>query len=125
MKISEKGHLLRIFIGEQDSYENMPLYEWIVRRARKNGLAGATVLRGVEGFGAKSRLHTAKILQLSMDLPVIVEIVDSKKKIEEFMKVIEHAISDGLATLEDVEIFFYRAGNGNQRLEGSDEKSQL
>jgi PII-like signaling protein len=108
--LPEEGHLLRIFIGESDHRDGVPLYEWIVRQARQSGLAGATVLRGLEGFGAKSRLHTAKILRLSMDLPIVVEIVDTREKIEAFLPVIDEAITEGLATLEKVQIRFYRSG---------------
>ena len=110
MTLPKQGHLLRIFIGERDKVGRVPLYEWIVRKAREHGLAGATVLRGLEGFGAKSHLHTAKILRLSSDLPIIIEIVDTKEKIEEFLPEIDDAITDGLATLEKVEIRFYRSG---------------
>ena len=110
MVLPEEGHLLRIFIGENDKHEGMSLYEWIVRKARELGLAGATVIRGLEGFGAKSRLHTAKILRLSTDLPIVVEIVDTRDKIEAFLPTIDGAIGEGLATLEGVEIRFYRSG---------------
>jgi PII-like signaling protein len=110
MTLSEKGTLLRIFIGENDKYEGLPLYEWIVRKARETGLAGATVLRGLEGYGAHSRLHTAKILRLSSDLPIVVEIVDSEEKIESFLSLIDSAIGEGLATVERVEVRFYRSG---------------
>ena len=110
MVLPEQGHLLRIFIGESDKHEGTPLYEWIVRQAKEHGLAGATVLRGVEGFGAHSRLHTAKILRLSEDLPIVVEIVDTREKIEAFLPIIDAAIPKGLATLEKVEIRFYRSG---------------
>lgn len=109
--LPEEGHLLRIFIGESDSYEGVPLYEWIVRKAREHGLAGATVLRGLEGFGANSRLHTSKILRLSSDLPVVVEIADTREKIEEFLPFVDNAVTEGLATLEKVTIRFYRASN--------------
>lgn len=111
MILPKEGHLLRIFIGESDHHEGMPLYEWIVRRAHEHGLAGATVLRGIEGFGAHSRLHTAKILRLSTDLPIVVEIVDTKEKIEAFLPTIDGAVAEGMATLEKVEIRFYRAGS--------------
>ena len=110
MILPKEGHLLRLFIGENDRYDNLPLYEWIVRKAREHGLAGATVLRGLEGFGAQSRLHTAKILRLSSDLPIVVEIVDTKDKIESFIPTIDEAVKEGLATLEKVEIRFYRSG---------------
>ena len=106
--LPKDGHLLRIFIGEDDRHpEGGPLFEWIVREARRHGLAGATVLRGLAGFGARSRLHTARILALSSDLPIVIEIVDTKDKIESFLPVIDAAIPDGLATLEKVEIHFY------------------
>lgn len=110
MMLPEEGHLLRIFVGESDRHGGLPLYEWIVRQARERGLAGATVLRGVEGFGAHSRLHTAKILRLSEDLPIVIEIVDSKEKIEAFLPVIDGSILEGLATLEKVQIRLYRSG---------------
>lgn len=110
MTLPSDGKLLRIFIGEDDKHAGLPLFEWIVRKAREEGLAGATVLRGLEGFGARSRLHTAKILRLSSDLPVIVEIVDAEEKIETFLPLIDDAIGEGLATVEKVEVRFYRSG---------------
>jgi len=110
MVLPEQGHLLRIFIGESDRHEGVPLYEWIVHRARAEGLAGATVLRGMEGFGAHSRIHTSKLLRLSSDLPVVVEIVDTREKIESFLPLIDEGITEGLATLEKVEIRLYRSG---------------
>lgn len=109
MVLPRDGTLLRIFIGEGDRHEALPLYEWIVRKAREQGLAGATVLRGLEGFGAHSRLHTAKILRLSTDLPIVVEIVDTEEKIHAFLPSIDAAIEEGLATLEKVEVRFYRS----------------
>jgi PII-like signaling protein len=109
MMLPREGHLLRIFIGENDRHHNRPLYEWIVRTAREHGLAGATVIRGIEGFGAKSLLHTTKILRLSTDLPVVVEIVDTKEKIEAFLPVLDEAVREGLATVEPVDIRFYRS----------------
>jgi hypothetical protein len=108
--LQEEGLLLRIFIGENDKYQRQPLYEWIVRRARESGLAGATVFRGLEGFGAHSRVHTAKVLRLSSDLPIVIEIVDTFEKIEQFMPIIDGAIQEGLATLENATIRFYRDG---------------
>ena len=110
MVLPREGHLLRIFIGESDRHEGMPLYEWIVRKAREQGLAGATVLRGLEGFGAHSRLHTAKVLRLSSDLPIVVEIVDTIQKIEAFLPLIDGAVKEGMATLEKADIRFYRSG---------------
>jgi len=109
MTLPKDGKLLRIFIGEDDKHQGVALYEWIVRRAREQGLAGATVLRGLEGFGAHSRLHTAKILRLSTDLPIVIEIVDTEDKIEAFLPTIDDAIGEGLATLEKVEVRFYRS----------------
>ena len=108
--LPEEGQLLRILIGENDRYDKQPLYEWIVRKARESGLAGATVLRGIEGFGAHSRVHTAKILRLSSDLPIVIEIVDTQEKIAQFLPLIDDAITEGLATLEKVKIRFYRGG---------------
>ena len=108
MKISEEGQLLRIFIGESDRWEGKPLYEALVLKAREMGLAGATMLRGLMGYGAASRIHTAKILRLSEDLPVIVEIVDSPEKIASFLSVVDEMIQEGLVTLERVQIILYR-----------------
>ena len=109
MTLPKDGKLLRIFVGEDDKHQGVALYEWIVRRAREQGLAGATVLRGLEGFGAHSRLHTAKILRLSTGLPIVIEIVDTEDKIEAFLPSIDDAIAEGLATLEKVEVRFYRS----------------
>ncbi len=119
MAIPEDGYLLRIFLGESDKHEGKPLYEWIVLKAREAGLAGATVLRGIEGFGAHSRLHTAKILRLSEDLPIVVEVVDGLEAIERFLPVIDGAIAEGLATLERVKVRFYRAGAPTRSSGGS------
>lgn len=110
MKIPESAKLLRIFIGESDRWQHAPLYEAIVLKAREVGLAGATVLRGPMGFGAKSHLHTAKILRLSMDLPMVIEIVDAEEKIEKFLPLLDEMVADGLVTIEDVRVFKYRAG---------------
>ncbi|RMF71551.1 MAG: DUF190 domain-containing protein [Planctomycetota bacterium] len=111
MKIPEEGCLLRIFIGESDKHHGAPLYEAIVRRARELHLAGATVLRGPMGFGAHSRMHTAKILRLSEDLPIVIEIVDSQEKIDELMPFIDEAVQEGLVTMEKVRVIKYRAGD--------------
>ncbi len=108
MTLPEEGGLLRIFIGESDQYEGRPLYEWIVLKAREDGLAGATAFRGMLGFGRNSRIHTTKILRLSDDLPVIIEIVDTPAKLEAFLSSIDPAICEGLATLEKAQIRFYR-----------------
>ena len=108
MVLPEKGHLLRIFIGESDKRDGVPLYEWIVKKAREQGLAGATVTRGILGFGAHSRIHTTKILRLSEDMPMVIEIVDTLKKIDKFMPIIDYAIIEGLVTIEEISIRFYR-----------------
>ncbi|MEJ2052919.1 MAG: DUF190 domain-containing protein [Calditrichaceae bacterium] len=110
MVLPEQGHLLRIFIGESDKHDGKPLYEWIVQKARENGIAGTTVVRGIEGFGAHSRIHTSKILRLSEDLPIIIEIVDTLDKIDNFIPLIDDAIEEGMATIEKVQIHFYRSG---------------
>ena len=102
--------LLRIFIGESDRHEHRPLYEAIVLKAREAQLAGATVLRGPMGFGAASRIHTAKILRLSMDLPMVIEMVDSEEKIRAFLPTLEGMIGGGLVTLEKVQVLQYRDG---------------
>jgi uncharacterized protein len=109
MTIPEDGSLLRVFIGESDRYGHHPLYEAIVLKARERGLAGATVLRGVMGFGKHSILHTAKILRLSEDLPMVIEIVDDPKKIEDFLPLLDEMIKDGLVTLEPVRVLHYKA----------------
>lgn len=110
MMLSETGYLLRIFIGESDRHDGKLLYEWIVLKAREAGLAGATVLRGTMGFGAHSRLHTFKFEALSQNLPVIVEIVDTREKLERFLAAIDKEIEEGMATLEEIQIHFYRSG---------------
>ena len=102
------GLLIRIFIGESDRHEGQPLYQWVVRKARREGLAGATVLRGVEGFGASSRLHTSKILRLSEDLPMVVEIVDREDRARAFLEVLDEVVGQGLVTVEKVDVRFYR-----------------
>lgn len=109
MTIPEDGYLLRIFVGESDRHGHRPLYESIVLQAREAGLAGATVLRGVMGFGKHSILHTAKILRLSEDMPMVIEIVDSLEKIEEFLPRLDELIKDGLVTIEKVRVIHYRA----------------
>ena len=109
MMLPAEGYLLRIFMGETDKKDGLPLYEWLVRKARQQHLAGATVLRGIEGFGAKSQIHTAKILQLSTDLPIIIEIIDTLEKIEAFMPIVDEVVHDGMATLEQIQIRFYRS----------------
>ena len=109
MKVPERGVLLRIFIGESDKEpgRDRPLYEAIVRRAREAHLAGATVLRGPMGFGRHSRVHTAKLLELSTDLPIVIEIVDSEEKVDAFLPTVDELVTEGLVTLEAVRIVRY------------------
>jgi hypothetical protein len=110
MHLPHDAMLLRIFIGESDRWEHKPLYEAIVLKAREMQMAGATVLRGPMGFGKTSHLHTAKILRLSMDLPLIIEIVDSEEKINTFLPVLDKMMGGGLVTLEKVKVLHYRHG---------------
>jgi hypothetical protein len=105
--VSENATLLRVLVAEQDRLEHQPLYEAIVLRAREHGLAGATVFRGMLGFGASNRLHTAKILRLTDDLPVVIEIVDTEEKIESFLPVLEQMLDSGLAMIENVRVVKY------------------
>lgn len=110
MSLPTDGKLLRIFVGERDRWHGKPLYEAIVLEARRRGLAGATVIKGFMGFGAHSRIHTAKLLELSQDLPIVIEIVDAPEKIEAFMPDLEQMVGDGLITLERAEVLLYRPG---------------
>ncbi len=113
MKLAGEGLLLRIFIGEKDRKEGMPLYEYLVKKARELNLAGATVLRGIMGFGAHSRLHSAKLLRLSEDLPIVIELVDTEEKIQRFLPVLDEVVQEGMVTLERVRVIQYRApGSG-------------
>ena len=107
-QIPQDAMLLRIFIGESDRWHHQPLYEAIVMKAREMHMAGATVLRGPMGFGPSSRVHTAKILRLSMDLPFVIEIVDSEEKVNAFLPTLEEMIDGGLVTLERVKVIYYR-----------------
>jgi PII-like signaling protein len=108
MKLPENSVLLRIFIGESDKYKNRPLYEQIVRKARELNLAGATVLRGILGFGADSRMHSAKLLDLSIDLPIVIEIVDIEENINKLLPFIDETVIEGMVTLEDIKVIKYR-----------------
>ncbi len=108
MKLPQEGTLLRIFIGEDDRYQGKPLYEAIVMRARELQFAGATVIRGIMGFGAESRIHTAKVLRLSEDLPIIIEIIDTRDKIDEIIPFLDETVKEGLITLEKVQVIKYR-----------------
>ena len=104
MKLPEESDLLRVFVGESDKFEGRPLYQAIVEEAKASGLSGATVLRGLMGFGATSRLHTIKVLRISEDLPMVVEIVDSPEKIEAFLPALKRMAGDGLVTIEKVRV---------------------
>lgn len=112
MKLPRQAKLLRIFVGESDKHNGRPLYEAIVHEARQRGLAGATVLHGTEGFGASSRIHTAKILRLSEDLPMVIEIVDAEEKINAFLPDLDAMIGEGLVTMEKVEVLVCRHNAG-------------
>lgn len=112
MKVEGEGRLLRIFVGESDRFEGRPLYEAIMLLARREGLAGATVLRGLMGFGASSRIHTAKILRLSEDLPIVVEIVDREERIAKILPQLDRMVAEGLITVEKVNVIAYRHERG-------------
>lgn len=109
MELRGEGKLIRVFIGEQDKWNSRPLHEAIVMKAREEGLAGATAIKGFLGFGANSRLHTSKLLRLSEDLPIIVELVDSAEKIDRFLPTLDSMVKDGLITEEPVSVRIYRA----------------
>jgi PII-like signaling protein len=111
MKLEGTGLLLRIYLGESDQWHGEPLYQAIVARLRERGLAGTTVLRGIEGFGAKQHVHTTRILSLSEDLPVLIEAVDTEDRIRAIIPEIDNMLGDGLMTLEKIEVITYRASN--------------
>jgi uncharacterized protein len=111
MRLEGEGKLLRIFVGESDRWHGKPLYEEIVRLARRQGMAGATVLRGLEGFGADSHLHTARILRLSEDLPIVIEMVDTEERIDAILPLLDPMIAEGMVTVERVHIVSYRSSN--------------
>ncbi len=111
MKLEGEGKLLRLFIGESDTWHGKPLYQAIVERVRREGLAGATVLRGIEGFGADSHLHTSRILRLSEDLPVVIEIVDTPEQIDRVVPILDEMVGEGMLTLERVQIVLYRSSD--------------
>jgi uncharacterized protein len=117
MKLEGEGQLLRVYIGESDRWHGKPLYEAIVLKAREMGMAGATVLRGMMGFGADSRLHTAKVLRLSEDLPIVIEIADKPEKIEAFLPELDVMVAEGIITLEKVHVLAYRHNGGNRATE--------
>ncbi len=110
MKLFTEARLLRVFIGESDRYEGRPLYQAIVELARRRELAGATVLRGYMGYGANSRIHSARIMRLSEDLPIVIEIVDEPERIGAFAAELDGMIQEGLVTMEKVEVILYRHG---------------
>src|SRR5438128_11763662 len=110
MMLPAEGYLLRIFIGESDRHDGKLLYEWIVLKAREEGLAGATVMRGMMGFGAHSRMHTFKIERRSQDLPIIIEIAYTRETLEKFLSLIDDEIQEGMGTLETAQIHSYRRG---------------
>jgi PII-like signaling protein len=108
MKLEGDGVRVRIFVGDSDRWEGLPLYEAVVQRAREKGLAGATVFRGFEGFGAHSLVHSTRVLRISEDLPILIEIVDRKEKIDAFLPELDAMIREGLVTVEPVQVFLYR-----------------
>jgi PII-like signaling protein len=118
MNLPHEATLLRIFIGESDKWQHKPLYEAIVLKARELHLAGATVLRGPMGYGKSSRLHTSKILRLSFDLPIVIEIVDEEAKIQSFLPFLDEVMKGGLVTLEKVRVIHYRADEAKVKQEG-------
>jgi PII-like signaling protein len=109
MSLSGEGMLLRIYVGESDRHENQPLSTALIERARREGLAGATALRGLQGFGMHSTIHSANILLLSSDLPIVIEIADTVEKVEGFLPIVEEMVPEGMATLEKIQIIFYRS----------------
>ena len=122
MKIECKGQLVRVFVSSADRWHGKPLHREIVAAAREAGMAGATVLHGLEGYGTSSRLHTTKILRLSDDLPIVVEIVDKPERIRKFMPTLDEMVAEGLITVEDVDIVAYRrAPSGGEKPTGEPE----
>ena len=115
MQLPTEAECLRIYTGEMDKHKGRPLYEYLVEEARKLGLAGATVLRGIAGFGANSRVHSQRILRLSEDLPLVVEIIDTEERIQSFLPLVNRAVTEGLVTLERVRVFCYRHNQGRKR----------
>src|SRR5213080_302338 len=122
MEVPRDSMLLRIFIGESDRWNHKPLYETIVLKAREMHLGGATVLRGPMGFGKSSRMHTAKILRLSMDLPIVIEIVDSEEKIQAFLPALEEMMSGGMVTLERVQVIEYRHAERKEEIQNQERR---
>jgi PII-like signaling protein len=118
MQLAEDGQLLRVFIGESDTWENQPLFRAIVHKAKDLGLAGATVLRGVMGFGANSRVHTSKIMELSTDLPILIELVDSTDKVQTLLPFLDEVVKEGMITVEAVKVLRYRHDPAKTRPQG-------
>lgn len=112
MKIEGEAKLLTIYVGEQDHYHHRPLYQAIVETLKEKGIAGATVFRGIEGYGKRSRIHTASILRLSEDLPVVIQVVDREERIRSVLPVIDEMVTEGLVTLQDADVIIYRADEG-------------
>ncbi len=117
MKIEGPAKELRIYVGESDQWHGQPLYAAIVLRAKEMGLAGATVVRGIEGFGANSRLHTTRLLRLSEDLPVVIELVDRAGRIAEFLPLLDDMVTEGLVVVADVDVIKYLAGTDSQQMD--------
>jgi len=115
MKLKGEGLLVRVFVGESHRWHGVALYEAIVQRAREKGLAGATVLKGIEGFGAHNFIHTARIQRLAEDLPIVIEIVDQREKVEAFLPELDELIPEGLVTLEPVQVILYRVREGGSQ----------
>jgi PII-like signaling protein len=114
-RIEGEGRLARVFVGEADTWHGKPLYEAIVRRVREEGLAGATVVRGIEGFGASSHLHTSRLLELSRDLPIVIEIVDTSEHVDRILPILDEMVGDGMVTVEPVHVITYRGSEKQHR----------
>lgn len=112
MKIEGKAKMLTIYIGEQDHFHHRPLYQVIAESLREKGLAGATVLRGIEGFGKSSHIHTASVLRLSEDLPIVIQVIDREERIRSVLPVIDEMVKEGLVTVQDVDVMIYRGDEG-------------
>jgi PII-like signaling protein len=106
--LGSTGQVLRVFVGETDKYQGVPVYEWLLKKAKEHGLAGGTAVRGIAGFGAHSQMHSSKILDISANLPIVIEIIDIPDKIEQFLPFVEEAIKEGLATIEPAQIRLFR-----------------
>ena len=105
--LEQEGKLLRVFVGENDRQEGLPVYEWLVQQAHRRRMAGVTVMHGSEGYGARSQLHTTRVLRLSVDLPIVVEIIDTREKIEDFLALLDQVLTGGVAVVQDAQVRFY------------------